>query len=198
MHLALYGGSFDPPHNAHLALCLFATELLDIDRLIISVSNNPFKNRYDASDVQRKQMAELLAVELRRVGLDAEVSGWELEKQQPSFTVDLLRHVRSGYPNDRLTLLIGEDSFREITSWNSWETLPSLCRIAVFGRSPKPGVTERTPWHFACSAVRFIDFDFPVSSTMIRNAVAAGQPVKALIPSSIRRYIVEHGLYRTA
>jgi len=196
VHLALYGGSFDPPHNGHLALCLFATELLRVDRLIISVSNNPFKGGYLAPDVHRKRMAQLLADELGRVGISAEVSGWELEKRQPSFTVDLVRHVRSVYPPDSLTLLIGEDSFREITSWKSWQSLFSLCRVAVFRRS---SCRDRVPTKvFAPDSIRFIDFDCPLSSTSVRLALAAGLPVAGLLPSSIRQYIAEHNLYRTA
>lgn len=197
MHLALYGGSFDPPHNAHLALCLFAAELLRLDSLVISVSNNPFKCRYDASDAERKQMADLLALELRSVGIDVEVSSWELEKNGPSFTVDLVRYIRSRYQYDRLTLLIGEDSFREITSWKSWETLPSLCRIAVFGRSAVPqGIAALQAGPFAAPDVRFIHFDYPLSSSLIRARIAGGLPVSSFLPSSVNAYIFGHGLYR--
>lgn len=196
MHLALYGGSFDPPHNGHLALCLFAAELLRVDRLIISVSNNPFKGRYLAADVHRKRMAQLLADELGRVGICAEVSGWELENRQPSFTIDLVRYIRSVYPSDSLTLLIGEDSFREITSWKSWQSLFSLCRVAVFGRSS--GRDAGPTGVFPPDSIRFIDFDSPLSSTTVRHALAAGLPVAALLPSSVRHYIAGHNLYRTA
>jgi nicotinate-nucleotide adenylyltransferase len=196
--VALYGGSFDPPHNAHLALCLFAAELLLPDRLLISVSNNPFKRRYAAADVHRKRMARLLADELVGVGIVAEVSGWELEKKQPSYTVDLVRYVRSIYPYDRLTLLIGEDSYREITTWKSWESLPSLCNLAIFGRSGSAEGSHAQQVAFAEGAVRFIEFDYPVSSTQIRETIAAGHTVSGLVPSSIRHYIAEHGLYGSA
>lgn len=193
--MVLYGGSFDPPHNAHLALCLFAAELLHPDRFLISVSNNPFKRRYAAADVHRKKMARLLAGELAGVGIVAEVSGWELEKKQPSYTVDLVRYVRSIYPHERLTLLIGEDSYREITTWKSWESLPSLCNLAVFGRSGGAEASHAQSDAFTEGAVRFIDFDYPVSSTQIREAIAAGRKVSGLVPSSIRHYIAEHALY---
>lgn len=196
--MALYGGSFDPPHNAHLALCLFAAELLHPDRFLISVSNNPFKRRYAATDVHRKRMARLLAGELAGVGIDAEVSGWELEKKQPSYTVDLVRYVRSIYPHDRLTLLIGEDSYREITTWKSWESIPELCELAVFSRSGGADGSHAQLGSFAEVAVSFIDFDYPVSSTHIREAIAEGRSVAGLVPSSIRHYIAEHGLYGSA
>jgi len=196
--VALYGGSFDPPHNAHLALCLFAAELLRPDRFLISVSNNPFKRRCAAADVHRKRMARLLAAELAGVGIDAEVSGWELEKKQPSYTVDLVRYVRSIYPHDRLTLLIGEDSYREITTWKSWKSIPDLCDLAVFGRSGGTDGSLTQQVSFAEDMVRFIDLDYPVSSTQIREAIAAGRTVAGLVPLSIRHYITEHGLYGSA
>lgn len=196
MHVALYGGSFDPPHNAHLALCLFAAELLQPDRFLISVSNNPFKQRCNAADIHRKRMAELLAKELGGVGIAAEVSGWELEKKQPSYTVDLVRYVRSVYPHERLTLLIGEDSYGEITTWKSWQSIPSICDLAVFGRPSPAAAQQAVEPVFPDGAVRFIDFDYPVSSTQIREAIAAGHPITGLVPSSIMRYIAEHGLYR--
>ena len=53
MHLAVLGGTFDPPHNGHLALCLYARELLEIEKIIISVSNNPFKHSRGATDQQQ-------------------------------------------------------------------------------------------------------------------------------------------------
>ena len=123
MHLAVFGATFDPPHNGHLALCLFARELLDIDRLIVSVSNNPFKQNRAAADVHRMRMAELLSREINLTGVCSEVSGWELEKKQPSYTVDLLRYLHLLYPADKLTLLVGEDSFREFSSWKESERL---------------------------------------------------------------------------
>lgn len=196
MHLALYGGSFDPPHNAHLALCLFASELLGLDKLIVSVSNNPFKRRYDASDTQRKQMATLLADEMLRVGVAVEVSGWELGRSQPSYMVDLVRYIGSVYPHDRLTLLVGEDSFRQMASWKSWELLPSFCRLAVFRRKPVRGEPEQSPAPPPFSSVCYIDFDYPLSSTFVRECVARGLPVSSFLPLSVNRYILEHGLYR--
>ncbi len=195
MHLAVFGATFDPPHNGHLALCLVARELLQIDRLIVSVSNNPFKQKRAAADVHRMCMAELLSREINLTGACSEVNRWELEKKQPSYTVDLLRYLRDLYPTDRLTLLVGEDSFREFSLWKESEQLYALCDIVVFGRATiEQGViphetTER------CGAVRFIHFDCRLSSTVIRDLLAAGHSISRLVPASVLEYITEHGLY---
>ena len=195
MHLAVFGGTFDPPHNGHLALCLFAKELLQIDRLIISVSNNPFKQHREAGDGHRMRMAELISSEINRTGSCCEVSGWELEKQHASYTVDLLRYLHARYPHDRLTLLVGEDSFREFSSWKEHETLLLLCDVVVFGRSSieMSRTSCLTP---NAVATRFIDFVCPVSSTEVREVAAAGKSISRLVPDSVRRYINQHALYR--
>ncbi len=199
MHLAVFGGTFDPPHNGHLALCLFARELLEVDRLIISVSNNPFKHNRESDDDHRMCMAELISSEINRTGSSCEVSRWELEKQQPSYTVELLRYLHACFPHDRLTLLVGEDSFREFSSWKEYETLFLLCDIVVFRRSST--VMSRLPCLtpdalHGRTAIRFIDFSCPVSSTEVRELAASGKTLSRVVPDSVHRYIIRHALYR--
>ena len=198
MHLAVYGGTFDPPHNGHLALCLFARELLAIDKLIISVSNSPLKQNREADDVHRMHMAELISTEINRTGSSCEVSRWELEKQQPSYTVDLLRYLHACFPHDRLTLLVGEDSFREFSSWKEYKKLFVLCDVVVFRRSST--AMSRFPGFppddlHSREATRFIDFAYPVSSTEVRELECAGTSISRLVPASVHRYITRHALY---
>ena len=194
--MAVFGASFDPPHNGHLALSLFARELLGLDRIIISVSNNPFKQNRGTTDGHRLRMAELLSREINGTGVSSEVSGWELEKKQPSYTVDLMRHLHHLYPTFKLTLLVGEDSFREFSLWKEPEVLFSLCDIVVFSRAstrqsePQPEAIRHK------GEIKFIDFTSPLSSTLIRDSVAAGLSLSRLVPPSVYRYITEHGLYR--
>ncbi len=195
MHLAVFGGTFDPPHNGHLALCLFARELLEIDKIIISVSNNPFKlHGRQVVDRHRKRMAELLSFEINLTGADSEVSGWELIKRHPSYTVDLMRHLHRCYPSDRLTLLLGEDSFRELPLWKEPEILFSLCDdIVVFRRASEAEITLTSDTK---ESIKFIDFACEISSTELRKLVSAGQSISLLTPHSVNRYITEHALYR--
>ena len=194
MRLAVFGGSFDPPHNGHLALCLFARELAGVDRLIVSVSKNPFKGPADASDDDRTAMAGLLVDEINAAGTFAELSAWELRQPGPSYTIDLLRHVAVLHPSDDLVLLVGEDSYRQMPQWRESREIAMLCDIAVFGRSggelPAASCGETLP------PATLFDFDMPVSATEVRRLAAAGQPVSHLVPPTIATYIVSHGLYR--
>jgi nicotinate-nucleotide adenylyltransferase len=196
VHLAVFGGTFDPPHNGHLALCLFARELLDIDRTLVSVSNNPLKQIRGAADVHRMRMAELLCMEINQTGEGGEVSMWEQERKGPSYTVDLMRYLHSLYPADKLTLLVGEDSFREFPFWKESEMLYALCDIVVFSRASASFHSSLDESMKQSGSIRTIDFTSPVSSTAVRNLVAEGQSISRLVPSSVRRYIIEHELYR--
>ncbi len=196
MHLAVLGGTFDPPHNGHLALCLYARELLEIEKIIISVSNNPFKHSRGATDQQRKCMAEHLSSEINRTGTSSQVSGWELEKRQPSYTVDLLKYIRQLYPHDRVTLLVGEDSFREFHLWKDYKQLFSLCDIVVFRRTASEVSAPLQNSLQQNGSIVVIDFACEVSSTEIRELVASGKSVSRLLPPSVNRYIIENNLYR--
>jgi nicotinate-nucleotide adenylyltransferase len=196
VHLAVFGGTFDPPHNGHLALCLYARELLEIDRIIISVSNNPFKLNRGAADEHRKRMAECLSSEINLTGSCCQVSGWELEKRQPSYTVDLLKYVHQLYPHDRVTLLVGEDSYREFNTWKEYEKLFSLCDIVVFRRTSAEGSASPSAASLENGSIAVIDFGYEVSSTEIRELAAAEQSISRLVPPAVHRYIIEHGLYR--
>lgn len=176
-------------------MCLFARELLRLDRLIVSVSRNPFKTGSHASDDDRVSMARLLTDEVNVAGRFAESSTWEMEADGPSYTVDLLRHISDLYPDDELLLLVGEDSYRQMGQWKAASEIPRLCQIVYFGREGYEDCQhDAEALHLP---VRRIDFDMPVSATEIRRLVAAGQPVSHLVPPSINTYIAEHGLYRS-
>jgi len=97
VRIGVFGGSFDPPHNGHLALCLLAREQLGLDRLLISVSKNPFKSSSDAPDSQRKIMARLLAAEINVTGDFVAVSDWELDRSGPSYTICRNTGMRNWY-----------------------------------------------------------------------------------------------------
>lgn len=176
-------------------MCLYARELAGLDRLIVSVSKNPFKASADASDEDRAVMTGLLAVEVNSAGTFAETSIWELKQPGPSYTVDLLRHAAELYPGDELVLLVGEDSYRQMSQWKNYRDIPRLCTIAVFGRAT--GAYASDICGEPLPPANLYDFNMPVSATQVRALVAAGKPFAHLVMPSIAAYIDSHGLYRS-
>ncbi len=196
MRLALLGGTFDPPHNGHLALCLYARELLRLDRLIISVSNNPLKDLRTTSGADRLAMAGLLARIINNTGRVAEVTDWELSREGLSYTIDHVVSIEERYGPGDLFLLIGEDNYRNFHLWKSWEELARRCTVVVFGRSDGSSGSEEgadRPEH----GFRVVRFKFPLSSTEVRDRLRSGSDCSGLIPSSILDYIHSNDLYRT-
>ncbi len=194
MRFGVFGASFDPPHSGHLAMCLAAREQLHLDRLIISVSRNPFKSGWHVTDQDRSCMAELLAREIDPVGGFAEVSTWELAQPGPSYTVDLLRRLHDLHPRAELLLLVGEDSYRDMPGWRSAGSIPELATIVVFGR--RSAAMDGDGSRNALPPAMRIDFDTPVSSTEVRGLLERGAPAGHLLPPSIAAYIRANSLYR--
>ncbi len=197
MKLAVFGGAFDPAHNGHLAVCLYSRELLSVDRLVISVSNNPLKDAPHASDRDRVRMAELLAEEVNSTGSFAEVCDWEINRGQTSYTIDLVEYLDDVYSSPDMTFLIGEDNYSVFRQWRAWKELVRRCNFVVFGRAVSAeatgdaGLEDEQEQKF-----RHVDFNLPLSSTEIRERIVSGDDCSCQIPSSIWRYIVENRLYR--
>ncbi|NTV02305.1 MAG: nicotinate (nicotinamide) nucleotide adenylyltransferase [Chlorobiaceae bacterium] len=195
MRIGVFGGSFDPPHNGHLALCILACERLCLDRLLVSVSRNPFKSASDAPDIHREQMAGMLVAELDRSCRNATLDTRELEHPGPSFTVELLRRLRDEFPADELFLIVGEDSYRDMPKWMESGAIPGLCTIVVFGR-PVAEVPAGIMHEAERLPAIFVEFDMPVSATGVRALLAKKEPVAHLVPRAIAAYIEANGLYR--
>jgi nicotinate-nucleotide adenylyltransferase len=129
------------------------------------------------------------------------VSGVEIEREGPSYTVDTLSDMREREPGDELTLILGADQAANLASWHEPERVLSLARVAVAAREgmEREAVMRRLEGLADDSRVEF--FDMPrvdVSSTLVRERVADGQPVEYLVPDTVRAALTERGLYRQA
>jgi nicotinate-nucleotide adenylyltransferase len=187
--LGILGGTFDPPHLGHLIVAQDAWSALGLDRILFVPAGLP----------PHKLDARLTSAELRLAMVRAAIAGddrfdvneLELRRQGPSYTVDTLRELRAGLPRAELYLLLGADQVREFQTWRDPAEIARLAHIVALSRtgelvSPEPATAARV------LPVTRID----VSATGIRTRVAAGEPIRYLVPAAVEAIIRREGLYR--
>lgn len=189
--IGLFGGTFDPPHNAHLALARLALAELALDELRWIPAGQPYqKARAITPAAQREAMVrEAIAGEPRFV-----LERCELERSGPSYTIDTVRELQAREPGARWFLLIGQDQYAGLPSWRDWRELLARVSLAVAQRpgAAAPADAELRAVPVAALALPPMD----VSATVIRARAAAGAPITDLVPPGVASYIDRHHLYR--
>jgi nicotinate-nucleotide adenylyltransferase len=187
LRLAIFGGTFDPIHKAHLAVGRAALDQFHLDRILfVPAGSPPHKSGITYAGYEdRVRMAELAcAVEPR-----FEVSRLE-ENTERSYSIDTIEKVRARLSaGDELFFLIGADAFAELATWHRWRDIVEAVTFIVVSR---PGKAYRVPEGARIEQLE--NLDLPISSSEIRDALARGKPV-AGIPDQVLRYIVQHRLY---
>ncbi len=183
--LGIFGGSFDPIHNAHLIVAELAREQLGLDQVLFMVTGSqPLKEgNHHADSLDRAWMVSMAIEGLKGMAIDQR----ELDRPGPSYTVDTLRELRVEYPDHELVLLLGADAARTFDAWRSPEEIRQLARIAVFRRDD-----EEIPPGFD------LEVTVPrlgVSSTDIRHRVAQQLTLAGWVPREIVEYIAAERLY---
>ena len=197
--IGVFGGAFDPPHNAHVALARVALEQLELDQLKVFPTGDAWhKPRPLSAASHRLEMARLAFEGLQRVCVDAR----EIGRAGPTYTVDTLRELQSEHPDAKLFLILGEDQARALPSWHRWQEILQFAIICVATR-------DATGHRFEASAavaafpcvldahlqpLKLAPMD--VGSTRIRALAAAGQSIALLVPQAVARYISLHHLYQ--
>jgi len=191
--VGLLGGSFDPVHNAHLALARAAVDSLHLDELRWIPAGAPWqKARQITPAAQRTDMVRLAISGEPRFRIEP----CEIERSGPSYTIDTVLGLREREPAIRWFLVIGQDQLARLHTWQRWRELVGAVSLAVANRG---GEVPQVPSELQGSGVRVDVVPMPpmaVSSTDIRARVAAGRDISALVPAGVARYIDEHGLYR--
>jgi nicotinate-nucleotide adenylyltransferase len=192
MKIALFGGTFDPIHNAHLAVATEAAGRFDLDRvLLIPAAHPPHKQSGARAPYEdRVRMAELATA------ADPRFCVSRLEQHTTrSYSIDTIEKVRATLaPTDELFFIIGADAFAEIQTWHRWRDVAAAVRFLVVSR---PNSVYNPPGEVVFD--RLDTLSLPISSSEIRAALAAGRrPIE--LPGPVLRYIEERGLYssRTA
>ncbi len=191
--IGLLGGSFDPVHNAHLALAHSALDALALDELRWVPAGAPWqKARALAPAAQRAEMVRLAIAAEPRFCLEL----CEIERSGPSYTIDSVLELQAREPQVQWFLVIGQDQLARLHTWHRWRELVARVTLAVANRA---GDAPCIPPELARSALPLVEVPLPpmaTSSTDIRARVAAGRDIAALVPTPVARYIADHGLYR--
>lgn len=187
LHSAIFGGTFDPIHNAHLAVARAARDRFGLDRvLLIPAATPPHKQGRAVEEwAHRYAMVELAC----RGERDLEASSLE-SGARPSYSIETIERVAAGLPaGSRLSFLIGADAFAEIESWHRWQDVVRAVDFLVVSR---PGHEYRLP---AGARVQVLDgVHMHVSSSVIREKLARCEAPEEL-PGPVFAYIREHRLY---
>lgn len=197
--IGLFGGSFDPPHQAHLALARTALDALSLDALHWLPAGQPWQKPHElAAPAHRAAMVAAAIEGEPRFVLDDR----ELRRSGPSYTVDSARELRAEHPQAELCLLLGQDQYEGLPSWHAWRELLLLVTLGVAARD---SASVQVPAALEAVAHRVLPIRMPamaVSSTAIRAHLSAGgraqDLVPAVVPAEVARYIDSHRLYRKA
>ena len=203
MRIGIYGGTFDPPHNGHIAAAKAAMERLALDKLLLIPTFIPPHKALPAgaaSPTQRHDMAVLATAEL---GKKAEVLDVELERGGPSYTWETLHLLRERYPEDELWLLMGSDMFLTLQDWREPRQVMALARIGAFSR-----LESGEEAAFARQKA-FLEREYgadvtiipnpqvvELSSTEARQTLAQGGGAD-ILPTAVYGYILRERLYGT-
>ena len=190
-HIGLLGGSFDPVHQAHIALALAARDALDLSRVELLPAARPWqRGQLGAAPEHRLHMLELACA--AHPGLT--VNPVELQRGGTTYTIDTLAALPD---SARYTWILGADQLANFCTWHRWRDVLHYVRLAV---AERPGAPFEPPAELmqALTPDGLVRIPFtpqPVSATAIRLALAAGQSVDGLLDPRVLDYIRTHRLY---
>ena len=202
MRIGIYGGSFSPVHNGHVAAAKAFMEQMWLDVLyIMPVGIPPHKQMEgDANTWQRLRMCELAFEGVEGVL----ISDLEIRREGKSYTVDTLRAMAS--EEHRLFLLMGTDMLLTLDTWREPEEIFRLCYPVYMRREANDPILDARivakiseyQQKYGKVVRRIVGDPVVVSSTAVRRAVAEGKSISHMVPPAVEKYIRENGLYKKA
>jgi len=180
MNVAIFGGSFDPPHVCHVLAAAWALSTQEIDRVVaVPCFDHPFDKALSPFEVRLAMARLAFAIFHDRV----EVSSVEEELGKPSFTARTVGHLSRLHPDWQLRLLVGADILEEKERWHRFEDIERLAPPLVVGREGRKGSLPG----------RIVLPD--VSSTQVRSMLRSGSDVSELVPHDVLDYVLRQGIY---
>jgi nicotinate-nucleotide adenylyltransferase len=188
--IGLFGGTFDPVHNAHVALACIALDTLALDELRWIPAGAPWqKTRLITPAEHRIAMLQLAMAGEPRFVLER----CELERTGPSYTIDTVRELQQRQPDAQWFLIVGQDQLANLPTWHGWQALLSLVTLAVAAR---PGAAQPADAQAQGHAYHVLPLpSMDIASSDIRERVARGESIAHCVPPAVARYIDQHALY---
>ena len=196
--LGILGGTFNPPHLAHLLCASEARWQLGLARVVLIPARvPPHKQMGDEPGIEHR-------LEMCRIAASShsdwlEVSELEARRDGPSYTIDTLREIHASQPGDELTFILGGDMAWSLPAWREPEAILELARVAVAERAGarREEIREQLAPLRGIENVSYIEVPrMDVSSAALRQRVRAGQPITYLVPDAVSDYIRERRLYK--
>jgi len=185
--IALFGGTFDPPHLGHVQMAGTAWQAMDLDEVrFLPCRVSPHKTGTTPTAAEDR----LAMLRLATAGLPwAVVDDFEVRREGPSFSYQTAEEMAARFPGARLFWLMGGDQWDALPEWRHPGRLAALCEFIVMvrGKIPPPRDGYR---------VHVLDDTHPASATAIREAIARGEPSHPWLQSAVAGWIARHGLYR--
>jgi nicotinate-nucleotide adenylyltransferase len=185
MKIALFGGSFDPPHIGHMMACYYVLSTMDIDEVwMVPAYRHPFGKESLDYDL-RVKMCELsvsIFKEKVRVMRFEEELGSKTDK--PIYTIDLLKYLRERFREDRFYFIVGSDILLESEHWKDFDKIENYASLIILIRR---GVDPAEDYKCVLP---------DISSSIIRDNIKKGIPINGLVTKEVLRFIEDNGLYR--
>ena len=182
--IAIYGGTFDPVHHAHLILARQAIETIGFAKVIlVPAAVSPLKK---AAPVASGKLRLAMLQAAIKCEPEFEVDECELLRPPPSYTIDTVEEIRRRECDSSIFCLIGEDNVEQLPQWHRFAELEKKVRFVVLDRSGKQ------PAHSYQLIQRRID----ISATEIRRRVAHNESIRYLVPDSVEEIIEREKLYQ--
>ena len=190
--VGLFGGTFDPIHNAHLEVARQSLAQMDLRKVILIPSKHPpHKSEEGMTGAKTRYEMVKIAIEGRE---NLEVSQVEINRKGPSYTIDTLKEMKEVY--GKIAFIVGADNLINIDTWKKPEELLTSCPFIV---APRGGILEGD-FHkgiFEGKDLRFLNMsEISLSSTEVRERIIEGQPVDGMVPEKVQDFIRQRNLYR--
>ena len=195
MRIAILGGSFNPPHLAHIFMAESVLNMLDYDKVILIPAKNPPHKKLQGNATNEDRLAMLKLVTANKPHFILDDFEIRDEQHEYSYTVNTLAYLYDKYSltNERIGLIIGADLIPDFHKWHKVNSIVAMSDIIAIARGEASNLDASVIAKYSIKVLEVPKSD--ASSTIVRSRVQSGLSIDDLVSDSVRDYILEHKLY---